>query len=690
MSKLICLFFPAILMVSSLMAQIDKSNITIYRDAWGIPHIHAGTDAELAYGLAWATAEDDFASIQESILAARGRLAEVKGREGAIYDAVCFVLGIREYIEANYESEIPEDFKPVLEAYVAAINQYAKLHPKEVLLKKVFPVTEVDMMTGYVLGMSLIANIGDELAKIFSGSVELFELNKPRGSNAIAVAPSRTTSGESFLLLNSHQPLTGPYSWYEAHLINDNMNIHGATFPGGTSLFIGANNHLGWGHTVNHPDFTDIYKLEMNPEEKLQYRYDNEWKTLKVRKLKLKVKFGFLKIPIKRKFYWSEYGPTIKTKKGFYTVKFAANTEMKHAAQWFAMNKATDLESFTEILDRQWLSGTNLVYADKDGHIMFRSNGLFPHRKEGYEWQKVLEGNTSDNNWEKKKYLSADKMFHLEDPDCGYLFNTNNSPFNCTCVEENPDPSMYDSSIGYSRKENNRSTRLAALLAADTMLTYDEFKAIKYDYAWADPLYEYTVSDLNKLRELDPATYPDIADILNTLKNWNLDSNIDSEGAAIMTLFLDYYMSYLYENGLNASVQDMTEAVMVEYLRKVKKHFKKHFKTVNVKLGDIQRHVRGNVDLPIGGSPYVLSAVYSELQKNGKLYMDGGESFIQFIRFGPDGAKIESINAYGASAKPDSPHYTDQMELFVNQELKPITLDLETVKKEAKRSYHPK
>jgi acyl-homoserine-lactone acylase len=50
---------------------------------------------------------------------------------------------------------------------------------------------------------------------------------------------------------------------------------------------------------------------------------------------------------------------------------------------------------------------------------------------------------------------------------------------------------------------------------------------------------------------------------------------------------------------------------------------------------------------------------------------------------------METVNAYGASSNKSSPHYTDQMEMFVNKQTKPMTLDKEKVLKEAKRIYHP-
>ena len=45
-------------------AQINPENIKIVRDKWGVPHIFAKTDPEVAYGLAWANAEDDFKTMQ--------------------------------------------------------------------------------------------------------------------------------------------------------------------------------------------------------------------------------------------------------------------------------------------------------------------------------------------------------------------------------------------------------------------------------------------------------------------------------------------------------------------------------------------------------------------------------------------------------------------------------------------------
>jgi len=48
-----------------VIGQINPDNIQIVRDSFGVPHIFTKTDSELAYGLAWAHAEDDFETIQQ-------------------------------------------------------------------------------------------------------------------------------------------------------------------------------------------------------------------------------------------------------------------------------------------------------------------------------------------------------------------------------------------------------------------------------------------------------------------------------------------------------------------------------------------------------------------------------------------------------------------------------------------------
>ena len=93
------------------IAQVNPDNITIARDKFGVPHIYGKTDAEVAYGLAWATAEDDFNSMQENLLAIRNKLGSVKGTEGALFDFFVFALETKDYVNRSYESQVSPAFK---------------------------------------------------------------------------------------------------------------------------------------------------------------------------------------------------------------------------------------------------------------------------------------------------------------------------------------------------------------------------------------------------------------------------------------------------------------------------------------------------------------------------------------------------------------------------------------------------
>jgi len=124
-------------------------------------------------------------------------------------------------------------------------------------------------------------------------------------------------------------------------------------------------------------------------------------------------------------------------------------------------------------------------------------------------------------------------------------------------------------------------------------------------------------------------------------------------------------------------------------LRRAKKELLEKFGKLEVPLGEVQRHIRGDVNIPIGGAPDVLAAIYSQEQEDGKYKAFAGESYIELVRFGKDGVEIESINAYGASEKSGSLNFSSQMDHFANQKLKKMTLNKEEVLKNAVRIYSP-
>jgi acyl-homoserine-lactone acylase len=86
----------------------------------------------------------------------------------------------------------------------------------------------------------------------------------------------------------------------------------------------------------------------------------------------------------------------------------------------------------------------------------------------------------------------------------------------------------------------------------------------------------------------------------------------------------------------------------------------------------------------------VLAASYTAPYKEGMLKVISGDAYICFVRYPKSGLPlIESINAFGASTHPDSPHFNDQMIMFQQQKTKPMSLDKQQVIRNAEKIYHP-
>ncbi len=692
MNKLV-LAFIFVAFATSIVAQTQLESITIYRDQWGVPHIYAPTDEEVCYGLAWAQCEDDFKTVQEQMLAVQGRYGELAGKDGIVADFAIKFMGFRELVEARYEKDLSPKVQRMLEAYSDGVNNYAAAHPKERLLKGKFHTTAKDLVVGYMLGVTQLTGATKDLLAILDGTIEMPKEDMQRGSNAIAISGNKTTTGETFLAVNSHQPMEGWYSWYEAHLGSDEgWNMLGGTFPGGMTIFHGANEHLGWAHTVNHPDLSDVYRLEMHPNGELQYKFDGEWLPLKEKKYKAKLKLAGLKIPISRTIYESKYGPSFKTKDGrFYAWRFVSGLEIGAPEQWYRMNKATNLEEFQAALSMRGLVCTNIAYADRVNNIYYISNGKIPQRASIFNWQEVLQGNTSATLWEEDEFVDIAQLPQVLNPKAGYVFNTNNSPFNSTASSENPEETALNKSMHYQGVgvENNRSTRFMELIAQYDTLSWDDFKRIKFDRTYPSTLQTVDMQNLELLLQLKAEQYPDIADAIQLLNTWNRETELENKTALLFFTTIDFLTKKLRDEKRLERGNNITETDAVAAIQKAKKQLLKDFGRLTIPLKEAQRHIRGKVDIPLVGGPDVLAAIYSKRQKDSRRKAFAGDCYIQLVRFGEAGVHIESVNVYGASAKPDSPHFTDQMELFAQQQLKPMTLDWAQVRKEAVKTYHP-
>ena len=423
----------------------DKYSVVIERDNRGVPHVIGERDVDAAFGFAYAQAEDNWTLVYDSIAFYRGNAAKTKGQDSAPTDFLVQWLGIWDDIDAHYETELSPDMRAYIEAYADGLNYYAAKNPQRAGQAEL-PVTGKDIVAGYMFRHILFYGFDAVLTEIMSSERQrpisqaqgVSMNNLPIGSNAIAVAPSNSTDGATRLAINSHQPTTGPVAWYEAHIqSNEGLNVMGGLFPGSATIGVGFNENIAWGATVNKPDLTDVYVLDIDPENPLRYRLDGEWHDLDARDITIEVKlFGFLPWSVTKQGLRSVHGPVLQTEHGTYAVRYAGMGKMRQVEQWFAMNKAQNLEEWRDALRIHAFASFNLVYADRAGNIMFVHNSLTPERASGYDWQQYLPGDDSSLIWQ--NYMPFDQLPQVINPKSGFVHSANQSPFFVTGPEDLP------------------------------------------------------------------------------------------------------------------------------------------------------------------------------------------------------------------------------------------------------------
>ncbi len=683
--------------------KINPEDVTIVRDSFGIPHIFGKTDAQVAYGLAWANAEDAFHVSQDLIYATKGFMGRKDGIDGVKADFFVHAIGARQLAETRYETDLSPEFKKYLDGFCQGINAYAKAHPEDVRIPKAFSVTPKDMLAAYVTMMSFLNYAADPVGDAVRGKFDDIKVefpkadNPPHGSNAIAFAPSLTQDGRTYLCINPHLRMEGQLSFYEASLHSEEgLNMEGAMFQGSTSLAMGVNDSLGWGMTWNHFDKLDVYRLKMHPKKKLLYEFDGQWVKLEKRPVWLKVnlsKKGKFVLPVKRTTYWSKYGCTIKSgkKNEFYSIRFPGNMSIGAGEQLYRMNKAHNYAQFWDAINVHSICLFNIVYADKDNNIMYLQHGMLPDRKDqSFNWSGMLPGNTSKDLW--TDLVPLKDMPHVFNPECGYVMNTNNSPHLATCEGANCPrvlPAYDDERPG----NNMRAERVLDYINATPKFSFEKFKEMKFDVTF--PRTGKFVESLQPLFNLSAEKYPDLAEPIGILKSWNRSTDIHEYAPTLIGLvLLPLFDNHGCSDDCFISGLQTNEEEMAQLLRGACDTLRKYYGTVKVEWGTINRNIRGNKDLPMRGFPDMLSPSYPKRVKSFaglKYKADHGDTFTMLAAFDKNGVeRLEALQPIGNSLRADSPHYNDQMELFSKQQTRVISLKKEDVMKRAEKVYHPK
>ncbi len=668
---------PAPPNLAAIIARAKAYDVRIRRDHFGVPHVKGKTDADVAFGLAYAHAEDDFATIQISLLAARGTLASKIGYDGAVPDYLVHLFRVRETVDAHYARDVPADVRRVLQAYADGVNYYAALHPEKVA-PGVLPITGKDIDAGFVFRTPFFYGIDRVMKHITTSNDDMGDT--PIGSNGVAVAPSRNADGATRLLVNSHQPYTGPVAWYEAVLESDEgWHVAGGFFPGSPFMLHGHNAHLGWANTVNDPNLVTVYRLVINPANDHEYKLDGRWVRFEESEARLRIKlWGPFYVTVPRAVEWSVHGPVFRTDHGVFALRYAGMNEARQPEAYYRLDKSTNADDFRAALALQVLPSINYIFADEKGEIGYVYNGLFPNRQGGIDWRKIQPGDRSDLIWH--GYLPFARVPQIWNPKSGFVFNSNNTPFEATGPADNLKPSDFPAAMGIQTNMTNRAYRAEETFGADYAMTDASFRAHKFDLFYskrskvAHIIAQILAADASKDDELKAAQ--------NLLRHWDFKTNVENRATALAVLTC---VKILPIDG------SKPVANPVDALRQAIANLKTHFGRIDPAWGQVNRIRRGKVDLAIDGAPDIFRAVYGAPQSDGTLTAQGGDTFIMFVTWDRNGKlSSQSIHQFGsATLDQSSPHYADQTPLFVAMKTKPVFFTEEELKGQIVADYRP-
>jgi penicillin amidase/acyl-homoserine-lactone acylase len=442
----------------------------------------------------------------------------------------------------------------------------------------------------------------------------------------------------------------------------------------------GIGPRLGWAHTVNKPDLVDVYVLEVNPRNPNQYRFDGEWRDLEVKDVPIDVKLlGRLHWTFHREALWSVQGPVVRRPHGTYAVRFAGLGDIRAVEQWFRMNKAQSREEWQEAMRLQAVPMFNTVYADARGNIGYVYNARIPRRASGFDWSQYLPGDTKETLW--TDYLPYDQLPQVWNPTSGVVLNSNSSPYAATLGLGNPDPLAMPETAGIETHLTNRALRALELFGQDNAITASAFDRIKFDTRYSAQ--SNVVRRLRALLDGPPPQDPLAKEGLDLLRRWDFGTDVSNPAASLALMTL--------RPKDDDQLPTVSRGELILRLEESARRLQDQFGRLDVPFGEVHRLRRGDVDLPVGGGPDTLHAVYARESADGRSVGWAGDSYVLMAAWDREGqVHARSISPYGSATwDRRSKHFADQAELFVRGELKPVWRTEADVRAHLEREYVP-
>lgn len=649
-------------------------------DSFGVPHIYAKTEEGGFYGFGYAQAQSHGNLLLRMYGESRARAAEYWGEKYESQDKWLVANDVPARSVLWFKQQTPQ-MRKNLEAFAAGVNAYAAAHPDKIApeVKVVLPLKGIDIIAHAqrLMNFGYIASDRKVLADP--------SINEAGGSNAWAVAPSRSASGKAMLLANPHLPWApSQLTYYEAQITAPGLAIYGATQVGLPVLRFGFNNDLGFTNTVNTMQGFTSYKLTLEGDG---YRFDG--KTLPFRSVtksyKVKQVDGTMKtVSFEQKS--TVHGPVFALPDGKTTIalKVAGLDRPGVLEQYLDMGKARDWATFEKALRKMQVVMFNIIYADRAGHILYLDNGLLPKHAGGdlKYWSAPVPGDTSATLW--KHVHGYDDMPKLLDPATGFVQNANDPPWLATWPRA-LDPQSYPAYVAPVGPMSQRAQMSVKLMNQTPKISFDDFVSRKL--STRSLMAERMLPDL--LGAARGSNDADVQSAVKLLKAWDHRFEPDSRAALLFETWAGIFAPKNFTDQSNYAVKwtldDPLETprglkdpvVAVAMLKQAVAKTKELYGAIDRPFGEVSRFHIGGVSVPANGgfgNTGVFRTITWGPMKNGERNPVHGETWVSMVEFGTP-MKAVGLMSYGNSSQPGSKHNSDQLPMLADKKFRTLWID---------------
>jgi acyl-homoserine lactone acylase PvdQ len=689
---------------TSLMAQTlpgtgpDEGKTVIYRDTWGVPHIYAPTAAQGMFAMGWAQAEDRPEEVLKNLLRGIGESAVFEGERGVQSDMLSRMWRHYELAKSGMDTIAP-NVREHLDAFAAGVNSFYAAHPEDVPAwwgdRKVDGAMIVAFGRFFLYSWSIDDGFGDLSRAGIQPGMEKIQ----RGSNSFAVSPQRSASGDAILYVDPHLAWFGASRFWEVRMHAGEIEGSGFGLAGVPYIALGHGANMAWAMTTGAPDTADIYTLALNPDNPLQYKYDDIWRDISTREITIQVKDV---APVTMTLYDCHYGPVVAMKDGkAYALKTSYADIVTGNEAWYMLNSAKDYTGAVAAMKTGTMFPQNVMVADTSGNIYYQRTGRVPKRPEGFDFDRPVDGSTSKSEW--LGIHDSDDHVQIHNPAQGYM-QCCNIPPDSLMVKSPLTPDKYPgylfSDRGYGERggwTNQRGGRAVELLSQDDSVTIEEAKAYALD---VHPLgVEHWIDVLCKAHEDRGSAYAENLDYVAGMEDilaWNLEEQRYSTGALKYHYWreqlvadygaetmnevrgrIDQFYKIVTEEPYSPVALDGDEAEFaLDSFSNAMAKIRADFGTIDVPWGEKFRVGRDDMSWPVGGgddagTTTLRNVGYGQEREDHTRWGNSGQTSTQIIVLSKP---IQSWTAppIGQSDRPDSPHYRDQAEkVFSKHIMKP-------------------